>query len=474
MEDRSGIKLKMLNFRIENMISFLLLIACFLDGFESNAQKNVISGEARNEGVSASYQELLVDSTGKLINNGEKYIYSHLTNEGKISFESNTSVFKFKGKASQKVKGSGESLFSNLLFDNSSEKAPFVIEKSITIQGKVDFTDGVISYSNRGLMIFDTSAEAANVSNESFVVDRVRKKGNKEFVFPVGDYKTSNYLYRKLKMDAPSEASSVVDVQYSWDNPGDSYDTGLKDDTIDTIDHQEYWQVDDYSETSLPNLTFYWNSSTTPSSILTADDFKDLITVARWDGDKWIPEEVLEVDSSNSSVKIKPSGDGAFTFALLKDEVPDYSPTLLTRETIVNGDTGRIDFVIFVGEGNGAVSNGVNPIEIRIGDSDNFLFRFDDTLTTLNGRAVNNSDWEYKLERGLHKFIYIGNDGIFPANGFSNIGVKAVFISPANSKGKIPLKVTVKADSGGQTFTANDNDQDMIHYDSTSSGGNKE
>ena len=476
MENGSGIKLKIMNFRTEHVISFLVLIACLFQEYESNAQRNMISDESTNEGVSATYQELSITSGGKLINNGKMFIYDDINNEGEITSESKRSIFNLKGNKAQKIKGSGTSLFSNILFDNSSEKAPFSIEKNITIQGNADFTDGIISYSGRGLIIFDTSGETINVSKESFVVDRVRKKGDNSFIFPVGDHKDSNYVYRKLRMDAPSNPNSVVDVQFVWDNPGDSYDTDKKEDEIEIIDNQEYWKVDDSSGTSLPDLTFYWDSSTTPSSILTSG-FEDRITVARWNGRKWISEKVLKVDDSGS-IEIEPSGDGIFTFALLKEEdeeeVPDYYPTLFTKDTQVNGNTGRIDFVIFVGESNGVDSNGTNPVEVRIASSENFIFRFDDTLTTLNGRKVNNSDWEYKLERGLHKFIYSGNDYTFPGDSFSMIGVNAVFVSPANSKGDVPLKVTVKADSGGQEFTGNDNDQDIIRYDSTSDGGNKE
>ncbi|CAM1374085.1 hypothetical protein [Tenacibaculum xiamenense] len=467
MEDRLRIKLKTLNIKIEHSISFLLFMMFVFIGHETCAQKNIVSNENRNEGISATYDELLVSSTGNLINNGELYVYNDLSNEGEISFETQSSVFNFKGQEPQKVSGSGSSLFSNVLLDNSSEKAPFSIEKNITIQGNVDFKDGVVAYNSNGLMIFDETANVLNVSQESFVVDRVRKKGNQEFVFPVGDHRSTNYVYRKLKMDATSSASSIIDAQYFWENPGGSYNTNLKEDKIEIVDNQEYWVVDDFNGSSLPDLTFYWDAATTPSSILVSD-FIDRITVARWDGEKWIQEEIVSVDAASSSIKIKPSGDGPFTFALLKTVLPDYFPTLFTSKTQVVGAKGRIDFVVFVGEANGENSNGINPIELRISDSDRFQFSFDENLTTLNGQTLDNSDWNYVLERGLHKFRYIGNGGIFPGNSISKIGIKAVFVSPSNSTGEVPLKVTIKADSGGQQFTGNDNDQDIIRYTSNS------
>ncbi|CAM1368136.1 hypothetical protein TXIAM_370210 [Tenacibaculum xiamenense] len=146
---------------------------------------------------------------------------------------------------------------------------------------------------------------------------------------------------------------------------------------------------------------------------------------------------------------------------------PDYSPTLFTRQTVVNGSSGDIDFVVAVAESNFQNSNGINPVELRISGSANFNFTFESGLTTLNGMTVDNSDWSYVFEGGLHKFRFIGNGGEFLGNTLSKIGVKAVFISPANSRGQRPLKVTIKSDSGGQTNTNNDNDEDIIQYNNS-------
>ncbi|CAM1370250.1 hypothetical protein TSEDIMI_80036 [Tenacibaculum sediminilitoris] len=143
---------------------------------------------------------------------------------------------------------------------------------------------------------------------------------------------------------------------------------------------------------------------------------------------------------------------------------PDYYPTLYTQETIINGSSGSIDFVVAFAESNGNLPNMIDAIEFRITDSSAYTFNFDESLTRLNGYDLNNSDWSYKLEGGLHKFIYKGNGEAFPRNSISFIGIKATFNSPSNSQGELPLKVTVKSNSGGQTNTQNDNDQDIINY----------
>ncbi|WP_440879386.1 DUF4347 domain-containing protein [Tenacibaculum sp. C7A-26P2] len=147
---------------------------------------------------------------------------------------------------------------------------------------------------------------------------------------------------------------------------------------------------------------------------------------------------------------------------------PDYSPTLYTKKTIVVGSRSEIDFVVIVAESNLQDANGINPVELRIANSTSFNFIFQNDLTTLNGVEVDNSNWNYiGIENELHKFQFIGNNGVFPGNTISKIGIKAEFISPINSRGQKPLKVTIKSDSGGQTNRTNDNDQDIIYYNNT-------
>ena len=143
---------------------------------------------------------------------------------------------------------------------------------------------------------------------------------------------------------------------------------------------------------------------------------------------------------------------------------PDYAPKIYTQTTVVNGSSANIDFVVAFAESNGNLPNMVDAIEFRIVNSNTYTLDFDTDLLELNGYTLNNSDWVYTLDGGLHKFEYRGNGGVFPRNSLSYVGIKGVFNSPNNSQGEVPLKVTVKGSSGGQTNTVNDNDQDVIRY----------
>ena len=202
----------------------------------------------------------------------------------------------------------------------------------------------------------------------------------------------------------------------------------------------------------------------------------------------------LNTDPSNGTLTIKPdgtfnyqpkpgfSGQDSFTYQICdsgtpkacdtataiilvkKFMAPDYTISVITNQTNIVGAGGDIDFVIFIGEGNGFDSNGLNKVEFRISDSQNFQFTYEDSLTKLNDQTVSNADWEHVLEGSLHKFTYIGNGEIFAGNTFSKIGVKAKFVSPDNSRGERPLKATIRGNSGGQVNRNNDNDSDTIKY----------
>jgi len=164
----------------------------------------------------------------------------------------------------------------------------------------------------------------------------------------------------------------------------------------------------------------------------------------------------LDIDNTKCDV-------ATVTFVVLTN--PDFAPTILTGNTTIIGATGVVDFRVLIGEfGNGA-SNGISSVELRIVKNSDLTISFDNTLTMLNGQPVSNNQWQYDGSHpSLHKFIYIGNGGIFNANTAQFIGINAVYNPLINTSGSFPLKTTVKSFSGGETNNANNNDIDYIEY----------
>ena len=148
-----------------------------------------------------------------------------------------------------------------------------------------------------------------------------------------------------------------------------------------------------------------------------------------------------------------------------KELIPDFSPTIFTGNTTIIGDTGNIDFRVFVAEYANENSKGSSPVELRIIKNDDFIISFNPTLNVLNGIPVNNTDWLYDDSNpSLHRFTYIGNGGIFKASTASNIGINAIYNPPASTNGTFPIKVTVKYFSGGEINNNNNDDLDYIEF----------
>ena len=145
--------------------------------------------------------------------------------------------------------------------------------------------------------------------------------------------------------------------------------------------------------------------------------------------------------------------------------LPDYSPTIFSGNTTIIGDTGVVDFRVFVGEFANQSSVGPNPVELRIIKNTQLFISYDDTLTSINGSPVDNSDWVYDATHpSLHRFTYVGNGGVFPGSTASNIGINAIYNPPSSTNGSFPLKVTIKFFSGGEINNTNNDDTDIIEY----------
>ncbi|GER61052.1 hypothetical protein ULMA_31600 [Patiriisocius marinus] len=146
-------------------------------------------------------------------------------------------------------------------------------------------------------------------------------------------------------------------------------------------------------------------------------------------------------------------------------DLPDFGPTIFTGNTTIIGDSGIIDFRVFVAEYNNRFSNGTDPVELRIIKNSDLVITYNPTLTSINGSPVSNADWTFDDSHpSLYKFTYVGNGGVFLGNTASNIGINAVYSPPVNTNGSFPVKVTIKYFSGGEVNNSNNDDFDYIEY----------
>ncbi|WP_405250311.1 beta strand repeat-containing protein [Dokdonia sp. Asnod3-C12] len=145
--------------------------------------------------------------------------------------------------------------------------------------------------------------------------------------------------------------------------------------------------------------------------------------------------------------------------------LPDFGPVIFTGTTTVAGDSGNVDFRVFVAEYNDRQSNGTDAVELRIPKNSAFILTYDSSLTTINGAPVSNADWIFDDSSPvLYKFTYVGNGGVFEGLTASIVGINAVYNPSPNTNGIFPIQATVRYFSGGEVNNSNNDDFDYIEY----------
>ncbi|AWH74819.1 hypothetical protein DCS32_11815 [Dokdonia sp. Dokd-P16] len=159
------------------------------------------------------------------------------------------------------------------------------------------------------------------------------------------------------------------------------------------------------------------------------------------------------------------SDPDAITDTDIVGNLPDFGPVIFTGTTTVAGDSGIVDFRVFVAEYNDRQSNGTDAVELRITKNSAFIITYDSSLTTLNGAPVSNADWVFDDSNPiLYKFTYVGNGGVFEGLTASILGINAVYNPLPNTNGIFPIQATVRYFSGGEVNNSNNDDFDYIEY----------
>ncbi|MCV6629211.1 MAG: hypothetical protein OIF50_05065 [Flavobacteriaceae bacterium] len=147
--------------------------------------------------------------------------------------------------------------------------------------------------------------------------------------------------------------------------------------------------------------------------------------------------------------------------------MPDYSLKMRTGVTVASGAETNVDFVIQVSELNDAYPlPDSKPIEVRFSYIDFMEINFDESMEVLGGIELDNSNWRYIGSTGISQnFIYIGDQGKFPRNGTSHIGINAKLKPRDNTNGQFTLKSAIMNASGGQINKNNDIDLVVFYYE---------
>ena len=300
--------------------------------------------------------DFINSTTGSLVNNGTILYSKSFTNNGNVNFvntlATNPALSQFTGSAQQRISGTGSTRFYSLQFINQLVAGAYSLEQDITVAHQADFTKGIVTTlqttpeTAMNMVLFETDATSINASDNSFVDGFVSKVGNNAFIFPIGN----GGFYRPAGISASSNATDAFAARYIYNNPDNAgYTHTQLQAPLVKVSDKEYWVIKQTSGTSIGQITLSWDVNKTSA---TAPVQLKALTVARWDGTKWINEGNVSTtgDITAGTITANVTGYGIFTLGSI----------LLNPPVAVNDTINSFENVSSTGNllANDQVSNG--------------------------------------------------------------------------------------------------------------------
>ena len=340
----------------EHILVFWLLIFFHVAATAQQAEYNMGSNWVYPTAQKYVGMDFINATTGTLVNNGTISYSENFTNNGDVNFvntlATNPALSQFSGTTQQHISGTGSTRFYSMQFNNQLTAGAYSLEQNIKVAHQADFTKGIVTTLQTtpetvmNMVLFETGATSINASDNSFVDGFVSKVGNDAFTFPIGN----GGFYRPVGISAPANATDAFVARYIYANPDNAgYTHTQLQAPLMKVSDKEYWVINQTSGTSTGQVTLSWDvnktSATTPA-------YLKALTVARWDGTKWINEGNVSTtgDITAGTVTANVTGYGIFTLG----------STLLNPPVAVNDTINSFENVSSTGNllANDQVSNG--------------------------------------------------------------------------------------------------------------------
>lgn len=176
------------------------------DGIQNNGALRIHPG-----GIFSGWSNFTNTSSANLVNNGTSYLKAHVINE-EAGMASGSGTTYLNGSNNQQINGAAIFRVNNLLTDNGTG---FTVNNDISIAGSHTFVAGVILTSaSPNYVVYETGSTYSSSSNSRHVNGRIKKIGNTNFTFPVGD----GTYERQVSLENLSASSEYV-VRYNTPTP---------------------------------------------------------------------------------------------------------------------------------------------------------------------------------------------------------------------------------------------------------------
>lgn len=200
-------------------------------------------------------------------------INGNFTVESGSTFNNPTDAVNFLGTSQQII---GSAAIDNLEKDNGGTLT--LASGNTTVATQLRLTDGNIVTSSTSLLILNDNAGVAGGSATSFVDGPLRKIGDDDFTFPVGD----NGIYGPFNLSS-FDGSTVTDAfTGTYFNAGSPNNTSL-DAGILGVSGVEYWDIERSNGSARPIIELSWNDALRESGV---ENISTLL-LAHFDGTIW-------------------------------------------------------------------------------------------------------------------------------------------------------------------------------------------
>jgi hypothetical protein len=210
-------------------------------------------------------------SAASLTNNGNLYVKGNLANN-QSSMAIGSGTLYLNGTSAQAVSGSQKFKTYNLQTDNSSG---IILNNDLSVSGAHTFTAGkIITSATPNYLIYEAGSSYSRDDENKYVNGWVKKIGNTNFIFPVGDGSHERIIGLNIS------ASSEFNVKYSTPTPNINL-SDLQAPLV-SIDPNEYWIINQVSGGSA-SVAMNWDNTKVAFPNWNLSD----IRVASYNGSQW-------------------------------------------------------------------------------------------------------------------------------------------------------------------------------------------
>jgi CARDB/PKD-like domain len=230
-------------------------------------------------------------------------------------------------EADAHIRNIGTNNYLAIGFLRTNKGGTITLDQDVTITQNVHFLFGPFITDTSKLLIFNNGAGIDQYASASFVDGPVKKIGNQQFGFPVGDSSTSS----GCRISAPALNTDAFTARYFHRNPSIAgYDTSQHVSSISRILSREYWTINRNNGNSNVQVSFDYDSVKSGPVPSIYD-----LRVVRWNGSQWLNMGAGSISGNAASAAISSSGTvssfGPFALALVPHRIPVI--------TIANADT---------------------------------------------------------------------------------------------------------------------------------------